>query len=56
MVGRFGPRVMAAGARVAWALTLLNRRTGGRAAKLTNLVVYRTTDGGRSWQTYPVGL
>jgi photosystem II stability/assembly factor-like uncharacterized protein len=37
-------------------VTVLNRGQTGRAAKLTNLVVYRTTDGGQSWQTYPVGL
>ncbi len=37
-------------------VTLLNRGTTERAAKLTNLVVYHTTDGGQSWQTYPVGL
>jgi photosystem II stability/assembly factor-like uncharacterized protein len=37
-------------------VTLLNPDRTGRAAKLTNLVVYRTTDGGRSWQAYPVGL
>jgi photosystem II stability/assembly factor-like uncharacterized protein len=35
-------------------VTLLNRGTSRRAAKLTNLVVYRTTNGGQSWQTYPV--
>jgi hypothetical protein len=29
-------------------VTLLNRGTTGRAAKLTNLVVYRTTNGGQS--------
>jgi photosystem II stability/assembly factor-like uncharacterized protein len=37
-------------------VTLLNRDRTGRAAKLTNLVVYRTTDGGQSWQAYPAGL
>ena len=37
-------------------VTLANRSTTGRAPKLTNLVVYRTTNGGQSWQTYPVGL
>jgi hypothetical protein len=37
-------------------VTLLNRDVTGRTAKLTNLVVYRTTDGGQSWQAYPVGL
>jgi photosystem II stability/assembly factor-like uncharacterized protein len=37
-------------------VTLLNRGTTGRAAKLTNLVVYRTTNGGQSWQAYPVRL
>ena len=37
-------------------VTLANRSTTGRAPELTNLVVYRTTNGGHSWQTYPVGL
>lgn len=37
-------------------VTLLNRGQTGREAKLTNLVVYRTTNGGQSWQAYPVGL
>jgi hypothetical protein len=37
-------------------VTVLNRGKAGRAPKLTNLVVYRTTDGGQSWQAYPVGL
>ncbi|MGO9792293.1 MAG: hypothetical protein ACLP8S_23130 [Solirubrobacteraceae bacterium] len=37
-------------------VTLINRGTTARAAKLTNLVVYRTTDGGQSWQTFPVRL
>jgi photosystem II stability/assembly factor-like uncharacterized protein len=37
-------------------VTLLNRGTTRRAAKLTNLVVYRTTNGGQSWQAYPVPL
>ena len=37
-------------------VTLLNRGTTRRAAKLTNLVVYRTTNGGQSWQAYPVRL
>jgi hypothetical protein len=37
-------------------VTLLNRGTTRRAAKLTNLVVYRTANGGQSWQAYPVRL
>lgn len=37
-------------------VTLLNRGTQRRAAKLTNLVVYQTTNGGQTWHTYPVQL
>lgn len=36
-------------------VTLLNRGTT-RRSRLTNLVVYRTTNGGQSWQAYPVRL
>jgi hypothetical protein len=37
-------------------VTVLNRGTRRRAANLTNLVVYRTTNGGQTWETYPVKL
>jgi photosystem II stability/assembly factor-like uncharacterized protein len=37
-------------------VTLLNRSTTGRATKLTNLVAYRTTNGGQTWKTEPVPL
>ncbi len=37
-------------------VSLANRSTTRRAPKLTNLVVYRTSNGGQSWETYPVGL
>jgi photosystem II stability/assembly factor-like uncharacterized protein len=37
-------------------VTLLNRGTTQRQAKLTNLAVYRTTDGGQSWSPHVVPL
>lgn len=37
-------------------VTLLNRHRTGREKKLTDLVVYRTSNGGQSWRAYPVGL
>jgi photosystem II stability/assembly factor-like uncharacterized protein len=37
-------------------VTLLNRGLRKRHANLTNLVVYRTINGGQSWQAYAVGL
>jgi hypothetical protein len=37
-------------------VTLINRGTTARVAKLTNLVVYRTSNGGQGWQAFPVRL
>jgi photosystem II stability/assembly factor-like uncharacterized protein len=52
--GNLGPALIAQSPTSASVLTLVTYRHDGK--QLTNLVLYRTTDGGRTWQPYTVPL
>jgi hypothetical protein len=50
------PQLIAQTPTSATVLTLLTRGHDGRQAAFTNLAMYRTSDGGRTWRPYVVAL